>query len=193
MTWEEHQKWEAEWHGNCVNSLGEEMKQLTYAKRMGLRFHHDGKSPYCIDMGGKSVVDIGGGPCSLLLKCVNVDGVVVDSCEYPCWIYARYDEAKIGMSSVPAESFLSIGFDEAWIYNCAQHVQDPEKVFAVARRCAEIVRVFEWIDIPESPGHPHMLTEDKLNEWLGGFGKVETINENTAVGRCYYGVFKGHG
>jgi hypothetical protein len=30
-----------------------------------------------------------------------------------------------------------------------------------------------------------------LNAWLGGIGKVEDINENTARGLCYYGIFVG--
>jgi len=43
-----------------------------------------------------------------------------------------------------------------------------------------------------SPGHPHNLTEDKLNNWLKGYGKTEHMTgQNDCKGQCYYGIFKG--
>jgi len=69
--WQQAQEWEFGWWGNCVNTYGEETKQLLYAARMGLTAFHDGKSPFNFDLGGASVLDIGGGPSSLLLKCTN--------------------------------------------------------------------------------------------------------------------------
>jgi hypothetical protein len=188
-----HQEWERKWHGNCVNSFGEEYKQLAYAKRMGLKFYHNGKSPFNIDMQGKSVIDIGGGPVSLLLKCENVKGVVIDPCEYPDWIYARYDTADIHWLKLKGEDMVEVlpgvPYDEAWIYNCLQHVEDPAKVIDNAKRCAKLIRLFEWIDCGTSEGHPHELTEAKLNEWLGGEGKVGFVDENTAKGKAFWGIF----
>jgi hypothetical protein len=83
-------------------------------------------------------------------------------------------------------------FDEVWIYNCLQHTIDPEKILANARASAKIIRIFEWIDEPISIGHPQLLTQEKLDKWLGGVGKVEDINQQGCHGRCYYGVFKGN-
>jgi len=185
-------QWEREWWGGCFNTLGEEMKQLTYAKKMGFQFFHDGKSPYNIDMEGKSVLDIGGGPVSLLLKCVNVRGTVIDPCEYPDWVMRRYEAAGIRYITARGEDVeFSHLFDCALIYNTLQHTDDPELIIRNAKKSAQVIRIFEWIDIPPCAGHPHMLTEEKLNEWLGGDGKVEWIDENTATGKCYYGVFRG--
>lgn len=43
-----------------------------------------------------------------------------------------------------------------------------------------------------SPGHPHNLTEEKLNTWFKGYGKVEHMTgQNGCKGQCYYGIFKG--
>ena len=200
-TWEKAQKWEQSWWGTCVNTFGEEEKQLLYANRMGLRAFHDRKSPYNFDMGGKSVLDIGGGPCSLLLKCTNVAGYVIDPilAKTPKWVLQRYAEADIDVDSYSTgEDFYDMSglrpsgeaFDEAWIYNVLQHAQDPALVIATARKVARLIRIFEWIDTPTNEGHPHTLTESQLNEWLGGEGKVAMLTgQANCHGKCYYGVF----
>lgn len=195
--WKDESKWEAEWWGSCLNTLGEELKQLAYAKRMGLIFKNiDGRTPYSIDMQGKTVLDIGGGPCSLLLKCVNLkQGWVVDPCDYPAWVSARYSCANIGISKSPAESWHYEKFekpwDEVWIYNCLQHVMDPALIIQNIRKASRVIRLFEWLEIPVSPGHPWFLIESQMNDWLGGEGRSENINDNGAIGKCYHGIFMG--
>jgi len=185
--------WESSWWGNCANTLGEELKQLQYAKGMGLKFHHNGKSPYFIDMQGKSVLDIGGGPCSLLLKCENLGyNLVLDPCEYPQWVYNRYTCANINYIKMSGEEFVSTdNFDECLIYNVLQHTDNPELILSNAKKVSKIIRIFEWVDNGVSEGHPQDLKEELLNKWLGGIGKVEYINTNECKGKCYFGVFKG--
>jgi hypothetical protein len=78
------------------------------------------------------------------------------------------------------------------MYNLLPHVINPELVIKNALNAAKILRIFDWIDMNVSPGHPNKLTEKDLNKWLGGNGKVEIINENGCVGKCYYGIFKGN-
>jgi len=196
--WIDDQEWERRWWNGATNTLGEELKQLVYAKRMGLTTFHDGKSPFNFDLKGALVLDIGGGPCSLLLKCVNVVGVVADPCDYPTWVMARYEAAGLLYVSAKGEELEEEGnvaaltpFDECWLYNVLQHTEDPDRVIANARKIGKIIRLFEWIDTGTAPGHPHNLTETWLNEQLGGFGKVEEMNENTATGKAFFGVFKG--
>ena len=57
-------------------------------------------------------------------------------------------------------------FDEGWIYNCLQHVDDPNKVMAMLLRSADSVRIFEWIDLPVCEGHPHTLRAEQFERWL---------------------------
>ena len=113
---DEAQRFEQDWWNDCLHTFGEETKQLTYANRMGLgSYEDDGRWP-TYDLGGRSVVDIGGGPVSILLKCVN-RGVsyVVDPCDYPEWVQARYDCAGVelrrerGGQPVPVELVLADG------------------------------------------------------------------------------------
>lgn len=192
-TWKEAQAWEAAWHGKCLNTFGEEMKQLLYATKMGLHTFHDGKSPYNIDMGGKSVLDVGGGPVSLLLKCTNLGKVkVVDPLLLPDWVKARYNAAGIAVRQIPAEEMRERGWDEVWMYNVLQHTDDPVAVTSNLLEAGRIVRMFEWIETGTNVGHPHEFTAERLDLLLGGEGRVEKLTgEANCVGKCYYGVFAG--
>lgn len=185
------QDFEAAWWGDCTNSFGEEAKQITYAHRMGLvNEPRVGRWPV-YNLGGRSVLDLGGGPVSMLLKCENLgSSMVVDPCPYPAWVGERYDAVGIDYLQAPAENLAHLGsFDEAWIYNVLQHVEDPRRVIKTAKRHASALRIFEWIEMPPCEGHPTTLHAADLNEWIGGNGTVEYVNENSAVGLAYFGVF----
>jgi 2-polyprenyl-3-methyl-5-hydroxy-6-metoxy-1,4-benzoquinol methylase len=190
MSWKDDQLWEAKWWNNCRNTYGEETKQLDYAPKMGLKIIWDSQGPH-IDMQGKTVLDIGGGPVSLLLKCKNVIGTVVDPCEYPFWVEQRYLNSGITYYKQPAEDIgrrlILEKFNEVWIYNVLQHVSDPELIVKNALAVSEIVRVFDWLEIGIAPGHPNNLTEADMNKWFGGEGKVTQGNG----GKEYTGIFKG--
>lgn len=190
MDWDKEQAFEAHWHGDCVNSYSEETKQLSYAWRMGLRTVEYGGHWPVYDLQGKSVLDIGGGPASILLKTINgKDLVMVDPCPYPQWVRSRYAAKKILWSRVKGEDIGSTSgrYDEVWIYNCLQHVDNPQAIIENARAVAPVLRIFEWIDIPAHEGHPHELKEDLLNEWIGAEGTVEYMTgENGCYGRAYY-------
>ncbi len=182
---------EAAWWGQCLHTYGEETKQLTYAKMMGLEWtKDDGRWPV-FDLANRSVLDIGGGPVSLLLKCANgARRSVVDPCPYPEWVAARYEAAGIDYIVESGEDFsLDDSFDEAWIYNVLQHVRDPEALIHNARAHAKKIRLFEWIEIPAHEGHPHRLRAKDLDCWLGRRGMTGYLNDSNCVGPAYYGVF----
>jgi hypothetical protein len=194
-TTEDHQYYEQGWWGNCVNTFSEETKQITYAWNMGLSNVPDsytGRWPQ-YDLAGKSVLDIGGGPSSILLKTVNGQGLVVaDPCPYPAWVEARYAAMGISQFREPGETFNAGRlFSEVWIYNVLQHVEDPQKIIANAHRHAPILRMFEWVNCEPTLGHPWKLTKEDLDDWIGNGadGTVAFVNENTAVGEAYFGVF----
>ena len=196
----EHQEFEQKWWGDCLNTAGEEAKQLSYASRMRLEFAPYLDKCWSIDLQHKSVVDIGGGPVSLLLKTHNRGPLcmVIDPCEYPDWVIERYREGGIAQYLRRGEDLDQISYgekhDEAWIYNCLQHTENPQKIIENARKRAKVLRIFEWVNTGTSLGHPHDLKPELLNEWIGGYGTTEFINETNngrdfAVGQCYYGVF----
>lgn len=194
QNWEDNQEWEKHWHGDCVNSYWEETKQIVYANRLGLKAEGIyGKYPV-FDLQNKSILDIGGGPYSILLKCINFSNATVsDPCDYPDWISARYAIKKIRHVKMKGEDYSpSNCFDEVWIYNVLQHVYNPEQIVKNALKAGKIVRLFEWIDAGVSDGHPNDLKENDLNRWLNGIGKVEDMHESGCYGRAYYGIFKGN-
>lgn len=193
--WESAQKEEREWWGDCANTLGEELKQTVYARYLGLHFKQIDGLPYQIDLHGDKVLDIGGGPTSLLLKSFNfAPGTrVIDPCEYPVWVYDRYRTHGVGVWQDQAEnlSLMSGVYDEVWMYNCLQHVDDPELIikngFDVLKP-GGVFRIFEWIDTEINEAHPHSLTSEDFHRWTGQYGGIVHLNELGAVGTAYYDV-----
>jgi 2-polyprenyl-3-methyl-5-hydroxy-6-metoxy-1,4-benzoquinol methylase len=193
QTWQEANKWELDWHGDCINSYNEETKQYIYAQYLGLNQYatnYYGQRGW--DFGDKKILDMGCGPYSLLLKSKALLKMGVDPCPYPKWVGMRYDEADVRILQLKGEDLnIDITFDEVLLYNCLQHTEDPAKICKNILKRAKIVRVFEWVDTGTADGHIQDLTEEKLNMWLEGEGKVEYINQYPVVGKAYYGIFKG--
>jgi SAM-dependent methyltransferase len=179
---------EKNYWGNCVNTAAEELKQTVYAELFGLKF----SSENYINVEQKSILDVGAGPVSLLLKTHNLKkGTVIDPLIYPQWVYERYSAAGIKYIIARGEDMpLDTVYDECWMYNCLQHVDDPEKIIENIKKVSNHLRIFEWIDIPPHQGHPHELKKDKLEQWIGAEGYTKTLNHNGCYGKCFYGVFK---
>jgi len=192
--WKKAQKYEKEWWGNAINTYAEEMKQFLYAKKMGLITSPTIKTPYRFDLQGKSILDIGGGPCSLLLKCEGFKTAeVVDPLSIPAWVKSRYITADIQYTQMKGEDIKNknlekFKIDEIWIYNVLPHCKNPKKIIENAKKIGKLIRIFEWIDTPIGAGHISSPTAKELNEWLGGEGKVEQLT-GVAHGKAYYGVF----
>jgi len=178
-------EFERNYWGDCCNTFDEDQKHYIYARLIGLsesRYHFDAK--------GKSVLDIGGGPSSMLLKCRNLPhGVVVDPIQYPQWTVDRYRSKNIRVEVKKGEDFFGEFFDECWIYNCLQHCDDAEKVIGKAKFFTKKLRIFEWVNIPPHEGHPIMLTKPLLDSWIGQKGNVTELSSNGCYGMAYYGAF----
>ena len=192
--------------GDCTNTYCEETKQWVYARLMGIRREH-----WSLRVFGASIIDIGGGPVSMLLKCHDLgqscvaDPLLPDVSShiyaseredaYPLWIMARYESKGIRWLPSHGEDLSpAIGevFDEAWIYNVLQHVDDPALVIKNALAVCRKLRIFEWVNVPACPGHPHELTEAKLNEWIGTSGDVIPLSYDGCHGLAYVNVVDGH-
>lgn len=191
-TWDTAQHSELGFWDTCTQTFVEEEKQYFYATRMKLPFTDYPRSS--IDFQGKSVLDIGAGPTSVLLRCHNYSKAhAVDPLmdKFPQWVRDRY--ASVGITPIASggeDIDTTQRFDEALIYNVLQHTIDPELIIHKALRVAKIVRLFEWIDVPSDELHPHILTEANLNAWLGSNGMTEAVHEPYMfTATCYYGVF----
>jgi hypothetical protein len=184
---------EMAFHGDCTRSFGEETKQRLYMRYIGIPEVITWRSPLNYDFGGRSVIDIGGGPCSVLLKGENLKprSVVVDPGNYPDWVLMRYFQAGIVWlrhqgENIDVDLDVTAHFDLALIYNCLQHCDSPWKIIANARAVAEQLKIFEWIDIPPHEGHPHCLRAADLERWTGQKGEVvELHGEYGCSGRAW--------
>ncbi len=202
--WNETQKHEADYWGNCLGmtAWGEFCKQEMYGREMGL-FSDYGTPDGDLDLQGKDVLDVGGGPVSMTLRCINAgQRIVADPCQWPASVLRRYDYYGIQFLRTAGEDldqrFLDsrTSFDEVWIYNVLQHVQDPEKVIdnAVARIApGGVLRMFEWCYIPADKCHPHVLTPELLLNALQGCCIVKVglprLKEFWSDATAFSGVF----
>jgi len=172
--------------GDCTNTMDEERKQFVYARLMDLTVGY-----HCFGAAGKKIADIGGGPVSMLLKSVGLGAgsIVVDPLGYPDWVLSRYAAKGIQYVQMRGEDWHGEGFDEVWIYNCLQHVDDPGQIIQNALKAAPVLRIFEWINFPAYEGHPQALTQELLESWIGQAGTVVSLNESGCRGDSFSGVF----
>lgn len=153
---------------------------------------------------GHRIIDVGCGPRSLLLDVANVidasrsialDPLTFGDLEVP------YREAGIFRHVGPAESFRPWidnpewpQLHEAWCYNCLQHVLDPAIVLDhLTRYASRRVRLFEWIGVPETVNHPHVLSVDQLRDpfraWSTAYEYIGQWKTPDFDQRFYAGVF----
>lgn len=171
--WLDVNQWEKNWWNDCINTYMEETKQLLASIHMGLNPKRDGRGVW-IDLEEKRVLDVGGGVVSLLLKtknrgrpCTVADPILFKA---PEWVKARYKEAGIETTGAQAEMLdkkLLPVYDEVWMYNCLQHVEDPIAILKVIKQLAPAIRIFEWLDTLPSVGHPQTITKEMLDTELG--------------------------
>jgi len=187
--WQRAQRGEmAWWEDHVVNTHFEERKQVLMAEKMGIPL--DGN--FRIDLRGRSVLDVGGGATSILLKCVNGGRrVVIDPLKFPDWVIDRYAAAGIGYLMQPAEEMDESGFDEVWIYNVLQHVRDPREVLVRAMQAGKVLRIFEWTDTGTDDLHIHTITAEFIEGVVGVKGHSEVIdNIDGQQASASWGVFE---
>jgi len=164
-------EFEKQYWNTCVNTFYEDKKQYTYASYMGL---------------------------TRMLRCVNLKkGKIVDPIDYPQWTKDRYAIHNVDVEVNYGENINEKGWDEVWIYNCLQHVESPEKILLNALKAGKLLRLFEWINIPPHPGHPHELTSSLFYNILTDVTKTKyssVVNlwdePSACYGEAFYDVFE---
>lgn len=138
----------------------------------------------------KTVIDIGCGPLSLLQRLPVKSGTALDPIHYGD-LEDEYEKKgirriiKCGEDLNPSDGI----YDEAWIYNCLQHVRDPVKIIENAITVANTVRIFEWTHVKPYTGHIHELTPELIQE---PFKKEKWHFLMSTRGYVDYKNFKGH-
>ena len=125
-----------------------------------------------LDQTNKTILDIGGGPHSILLDCNDfTEGVIVDPIDYR-QTFEGLEEVfgKCNIDFVPTEmeNYDSKGktFDEIWCYNVLPHADDEKEFFDSLLKCCKpgtIIKITEPINLLPYEGHPLYVTPDTFN------------------------------
>ena len=153
-----HERWlEAQAAEIAVVSYDEENSRRAY----GHIFDYLGMS---FDQGGKSIIEIGCGAYPALSFCGEPNNwmLIVE----PLYFQPLQD-AGIPWTRMAFEDTDLLPCDEVWLFNCLQHVRDPELVIAKAKQIAYVIRFFEPVDYPTCVYHPHTFTQDDFVRWFG--------------------------
>tara|TARA_B100001758_G_C18253644_1_gene527177 strand:- start:10 stop:942 length:933 start_codon:yes stop_codon:yes gene_type:complete len=122
-----------------------------------------------LDQTDKTILDIGGGPHSILLDCNDFKkGVIVDPIDYRETFEGLSEVfGKCNIEFVPTEmeNYKSKGetFDEVWCYNVLPHADDEKEFFDSLLKCCKkgtIIRITEPINLLPYEGHPLYVTQD---------------------------------
>jgi 2-polyprenyl-3-methyl-5-hydroxy-6-metoxy-1,4-benzoquinol methylase len=181
--WEQAQSWEKEWWLADTNGRWsrEGQKQLVYASLMGM--------PSDLNFQGKHLLDLGCGPVSLLHRARFASAIAVDPIDFGD--EEAYAHRRIARIYGRAEDYaVDEMFDEVWLYNVLQHVENPTQVLTVAKnalRPTGALRIFEWINTPPCPGHLHELRLPLFEEALPA---SEWVREQWGTGRLTGPLFE---
>jgi 2-polyprenyl-3-methyl-5-hydroxy-6-metoxy-1,4-benzoquinol methylase len=143
-----------------------------------------------------TVIDVGSGPLSLLLRVPVKAGTALDPIHFGD-LELAYRQRGIARLIKPAEELSAADgrFDEAWIYNCLQHVIDPELILQNVMRSVRLVRLFEWVYMRPYQGHPHELTPQMLQQpfqkagWSVLLSRTNFIDVHGLHGNYFVGIF----
>jgi ubiquinone/menaquinone biosynthesis C-methylase UbiE len=194
--WNSCQKYERESWGDNIfvtPTNGEVIKQNTYAKLLNLTENENFDQ---IDAGGKTILDVGCGPTSLLLRTKNFKKAVgVEPLFYSEKVNQEYLKHNIELIAIPAEEmdFTENQFDEVWMYNVLQHTYDPTLILNKCFKYGKTIRIFEWLDIPPHEGHPHEFTQEYFEKTLNlkpNEFKIVKLSTKELVGKAICIVIK---
>lgn len=141
------------------------------------------------DQGGKSIAEIGCGPYPCVSFCSNAMPILYDPLRFePLAELARAGNAV--WFEQPYEDATAPRVSETWLFNCLQHVRDPELVVSKAKESSIVVRFFEPIGERITEYHPHAFIMDDFVRW---FGSAELYEGGAVDGfhtaDCAYGTW----
>ena len=150
-----------------------EVEKQTYAlSHMGIEIPE-----YVYNLSGKSILEIGAGPTGVSLRCVNGRRKIIEPLDYPRWVWERYEYFGVEYDKMRVEDMDEEGWDEVWVLNVLQHIDDLDLALQKIKQSAKVLRIFEWLDIPADTIHKQVLQKNSLDKMLGIHGNVVEVNE----------------
>ena len=170
--WEEAQEWEREWWMNKEEQTKRWEREI---RKQDLYYIPKMLMPSVLDFGNAGILDIGCGPVSILIRSKFDHALALDPLDFN----DAEAYAKLGINRVyaPAETFeTSVSFNEVWLYNVLQHVQNVDAVITMMKNhCVPggMVRIFEWLNVGLCSGHIHNL---KVETFEAAFVEWERVS-----------------
>lgn len=122
------------------------------------------------DVSNRHIIDIGGGPISIMLHFNLKKSTVVDPLSITDQHLNAYLAKSIFFIQEKAEDFLSdyngIKYDEVWMYNCLQHTKDPEFILRNLHKVSKVLRISEPCNTVVNDAHPHTFTPEWYHKIL---------------------------
>lgn len=143
----------------------------------GLGIRHD---YFDLNLDGKSVLDVGGGTTSILMKCKNFNGAVLD----PILAVAKSHYSGIRRLPFRYEDTNEGDWDEVWAYDFLAHVEDPHRCAGFLKGAGKTIRIMEWINVEKSPQNLTMFSALDLKLLFGQDGKVVTTSDGRKAWVC---------
>jgi len=158
-----------------------------------------------LNMSNLKALDVGGGPVSILLRTNKLRGnqhsgidvgVVIDPLIITEHQKLRYKYYGLNFIQDQAENinkyFLEKGyFDECFIYNCLQHVENPLKILDRISFVSKKIRIAEPLYIPKDKLHIHTFDENYFNNYFTSDKYQTEYLAIQQIGSCnhYVGIF----
>lgn len=138
---------------------------------------------------GGFIAEIGCGAYPAISFCPNASGVVYE----PLWFDSLHELASKERIVWYQRAFEDMPHPppaaEAWLFNCLQHVRDPELVISMCKEIADVIRFFEPVDYPTCVYHPHTFTQDDFVRWFGDVKRYTDRLPGFFDADCCYGTW----
>lgn len=119
------------------------------------------------EQGNKFITEIGCGAYPAIGYCSGAQGVVYEPLHFDSLENLARAQKIVWYQRAFEDTPYPPKSDEVWIFNCLQHVRDPDLVISKAKSVAPVVRFFEPVDYPTCVYHPHTFTQADFERWFG--------------------------
>jgi hypothetical protein len=139
---------------------------------------------------GKTIIEVGCAHIPALMFCTDYKGIIIEPLPSDILLGITQD-MPVEVIREPAE-YVDITGDEVWLFNVLQHVIDPDELIANMKRCADVIRYFEPVNMETSTHHPHGFTMDDFTRWFGAPNHypANPTARNFHTHECAYGVWR---
>lgn len=187
MNWERANEIESNYWGIFTAELMTLKHQELYIDALNIRSDYFDVIDNSLNFSDKKILDVGGGPASLLLRTNNtkgnchdgiIEGVIIDPVIITEHQLDRYKYFNLNFINDKGENIDLYyndknHFDETIIYNCLQHVENPIEILDKITHISKRIRLSEPINASTDEAHLHEFTSKYFDDYFINFNKIK--------------------